>query len=222
MKNGKVPLLAVLLIICIPFIYLGFIYGSLPPTVPLHFDLQGKPDGYGSKTQFLIFSGILPAVSFGVYLLLTNLEKVDPKKSAKHGKGSMGKIALAIVIFFAALNMIIMFSTLHAKLEINRLMFPLMGLFFAYLGNIMYSVKPNYFVGIRTPWTLENEDNWRKTHQLAGKLWFGGGLLIAIVTLLLNPASSSVFFFTVVTLLALVPAAYSFIIFKKGQALPQK
>jgi uncharacterized membrane protein len=64
-------------------------------------------------------------------------------------------------------------------------MLPLMGLLFSVLGNYMHSIKPNYFVGFRTPWTLENEDNWRKTHQLMARIWVPGGLLITIGTLLL-------------------------------------
>jgi uncharacterized membrane protein len=69
-----------------------------------------------------------------------------------------------------------------------------MGAFFAVLGNYMHSIKPNYFVGFRTPWTLESEDNWRKTHQLVSKVWVPGGLLIISGTSFLLPFKAGIRF----------------------------
>ena len=59
------------------------------------------------------------------------------------------------------------------------------GLLFAFMGNLMHNIKPNYFAGVRTPWTLEDPDTWRATHRLAGKLWFGGGIFVTIAVLVL-------------------------------------
>ena len=64
-----------------------------------------------------------------------------------------------------------------------RYVFAGVGLLLCLIGNYMHTIKPNYFAGLRLPWTLNNEDNWRKTHLLAGKLWFVGGLVIAILCL---------------------------------------
>ncbi|MEJ7685332.1 MAG: SdpI family protein [Segetibacter sp.] len=195
MKNGKLSLLAVLLVFSIPLIYLASVYKSLPDIVATHFGIDGKPNGFGTKSEFAGIVLFMVLIPMGVYLLIKNIHKIDPKKSAKFSTDSMNKIAVAIVIFFTGLNILVVYSAIKGELAFNNLMLPFFGLFFAYLGNVMYSVKQNYFVGIRTPRTLESEDIWRKTHQLGGKLWFAGGLLIAIATLLLNNTASFTFLF---------------------------
>ena len=219
MKNGKVSFLASLLVVLIPVIYLAMVYKSLPQTVAVHFGIDGKPNRYGSKMQLLTSVLIMTIEAEGMFLLLRNIHKIDPKKSAKFSADSMNKIALAIVIFFTAINILIVYSTIRSEFAFGNLIFTFVGLFFAYLGNVMYSVKQNYFVGIRTPWTLESEDIWRKTHQLGGKLWFAGGLLIAITTLLLNNTASFAFFISVVVFISIIPVAYSFILYKRAQKL---
>jgi len=94
-------------------------------------------------------------------------------------------------------------------------MLSLSGLLFAIMGNYMSTIKPNYFAGIRLPWTLENADNWKKTHALAGRIWFGGGLLLAIICLFLPPAVAFVAFFISLTLMILIPCIYSYNLYKK-------
>ncbi len=218
MKNGKLSLLAVLLILCIPLVYLASVYKSLPDIVATHFGIDGKPNGFGTKTEFAGIVLFMALTAMGVYLLIKNIHKIDPKKSAKFSSDSMNKIALGIVIFFTGLNILIVYSTIKNEFVFHKLMLPFVGLFFAFLGNVMYSVKQNYFVGIRTPWTLESEDIWRKTHQLGGKLWFAGGLLIAIVTLLLNNTASFAFFLSVAGFIVIVPVVYSYMLFRKSKA----
>lgn len=215
MKNSKLSLLVVLLVLSIPLFYLATVYTALPATVAMHFDINGQPNRFGNKSELIWGVLIMVFTAAGLYLLLKNIHKIDPKKSAKFSTESMNKIALAIVIFFTGLNILIVYSAVNGELAFHNLMLPFLGLFFAYLGNVMYSVKQNYFVGIRTPWTLESEDVWRKTHQLGGKLWFAGGLLIAIVTLLLNNTASFTFFLSVIIFITIVPVVYSYMLFKK-------
>lgn len=217
MKNGKTTVLAVQLILLIPVIYLAFVYGSLPQTVAVHFGIDGKPNRFGSKTELLTGVLIMTIMAEGMFLLLRNIHKIDPKKSAKFSADSMNKIATGIVILFAAINILIVYSTINNEFVFHKLILSFVGLFFAFLGNVMYSVKQNYFVGIRTPWTLESEDIWRKTHQLGGKLWFAGGLLMTIVTLLLNAAASVAVFLSVAGFIVIVPIVYSYILFKKAK-----
>jgi uncharacterized membrane protein len=76
-------------------------------------------------------------------------------------------------------------------------------------------VKPNYFVGIRVPWTLDNEDNWRKTHQLASKIWFVGGLFMAATALFLPAALSFYVFLAMIVVMGFIPMIFSYLEFKK-------
>ncbi len=215
MKKLRSSLLMIACILAIPLVYLGSIYASLPAIVPMHFGADGLPDSYGPKSEMFIVVLLLDVVAFGIYLLIKNIHRIDPKKSAKYNPENLQNIALTLVLFLTALNVVLVYAGAHGALSINKIIFPLLGIFFACLGNFMYSVKPNYFVGIRTPWTLENDEVWRKTHQLGGKLWFAGGLFIAIGTLLLSGTASFIYFITIVGIITIIPVGYSFYIFKK-------
>jgi uncharacterized membrane protein len=204
-----------LLVILIPVIYTLTVYPSLPDTIPTHFNLEGKPDAYGNKNNLWFVVLLLSGVSAGVYLLIRNLPKIDPKRTAGQSPEVYHKIALVMVIFLCALNIIIVYSSVNGSITINKLMLPLMGLFFAVLGNYMHSIKPNYFVGFRTPWALENEDNWRKTHQLVGKIWVPGGLLLTITSLLLPFKIGTIVFYIILLVMIIVPAVFSYRYFKK-------
>ncbi|MEO6851615.1 MAG: SdpI family protein [Mucilaginibacter sp.] len=210
---------AALVIWLLPLVYLASIYSSLPVSVPVHFGIDGHPDRYGSKGEFMGGLSILVGVSALVYLLLKFLPSIDPKKMVKVGEATFQKMALGMVIFLSALSIAIIFATIHLSFKIDKLILPIMGLLFAFLGNVMHSIKPNYFAGIRTPWTLEDDDTWRATHRLAGKLWFIGGILITILVLLLPAGVGLAVFLGTVVMLTLIPVIYSFRYYKKHHKL---
>ena len=197
----------------IPVIYLLNVYSSLPVKVALHFGLNGRPDRYGDRAELLIPVGIVLAVSLKTYFLVKFLPLIDPKQKAKYSSETFQKLALGLVLFLSAINVIIIASA-NGSLKIDKLLYPLLGLFFAFLGNVMHSIKPNYFAGIRTPWTLESEDTWRATHRMGGKIWFFGGILITILTLLLSGGAAYIVFISCVVIMALVPSVFSYVYFK--------
>lgn len=126
------------------------------------------------------------------------------------------QLKFAMVLLMSVLALFILYSTKNQSFFSPNSMLMLIGLLFAIIGNYLPSVKPNYFIGIKTPWTLENEVVWKKTHQLAGRLWFPGGLMIVILTFIINdPKLMHVIFLTVTGIIAIIPIVYSFIIFKK-------
>jgi uncharacterized membrane protein len=205
--------LFVFIIALVPVFYLAAVYNSLPEIIPTHFGFSGKPDGFGNKKTLWITGAILPVVSIGIYFLLSNLYRIDPKKTAKLSPEIFQKIGIAVVLLFAALGISIIYASAHGTFSI-RLLLPIIGLFFVYMGNMMHSIKPNYFVGIRLPWTLEDPDNWRATHQLGGKLWFFGGIIITITTLLLPEKIAMIFFLCGTAIIVLVPIIYSYRYYK--------
>ncbi len=208
---------AALVVWLLPAVYLLFVYSSLPQTVPMHYDLEGNVNQYGSKNEFLTFQSVMLGVPALVYLLLKFLPAIDPKKQVKYGESTFQKLAFGIVIFLSALNIAITFATIHHGFKINKLIFPLIGLLFAFMGNIMNSIKPNYFAGFRTPWALENEDNWRATHRLASKMWFFGGIILTITSLLLPSETSEIVFMCILGVMVLIPFIFSYKYFKKHQ-----
>lgn len=204
------------LIIAAPAVYLALVWNKLPEKVAIHYDLKGKPDEYGSKSELLLMVVILIVMNAVTYLILTNMYRIDPKKYAAENKDRLRSIAFAVSTFLAAVLFLIIYSGLEGSIEIRMgMIFAGVGLLFAVIGNYMPNMKPNYFAGLRLPWTLENEDNWRKTHRLAGKLFFAGGLTLAIICLFTPPVASIVIFFTGTLVIVIIPCIYSYKIYKR-------
>ena len=210
MKKSNLTDVAAFVIWLLPIIYFIKIFSSLPQSVALHFGIDGKPDRFGDKGEMIWPIAILSIVTIGIYFLIKYLPKIDPKKTASVSADTFKKISFLLVIFLSALELMIVNSAMTGSFTFGKFMFPIMGLFFAYLGNLMHSIKSNYFVGIRTPWTLEDPDTWRATHQLGGKLWFFGGILITITTLFLPAKIGFAFFMTIIIIISLVPVIYSY------------
>jgi immunity protein, SdpI family len=208
------------LVVIIPVIYLALVWNSLPDKIAMHFDLQGNPDKYDSKNQFVWFSMMIIAVSIGVYLLLINVWRIDPKKYAAENKGRLQKIAFALVVFLAVIHCIVIYISTQGNVKLNlRFFFALIGIFWAVIANYMNNLKPNYFAGFRLPWTLENEENWRRTHHLASKLWFAGGLLIAAICIFTSTTVSIVAIFCILLIITVIPIVYSYRLYKRQKSL---
>jgi len=177
--------------------------------------MKGNIDKYGDKNQLMVMMLILSAASCFVYLLICNSFRIDPKKQAAENKDRLQKIALAVVIFMCAVQLWIVHTTLNGEPFFNaKFLFISMGLLFAIIGNYMNNLKPNWFAGLRLPWTLENEDNWRRTHQLASKLWFAGGLLMALCGFVLPFKAAFASLIVIGLILVIVPGVFSYRIYK--------
>lgn len=208
----------VIIIICIglPMAYLASIYEALPDIVPTHFNHKGEVDGRGEKSTLLFMNLLITAVSLFTYFLVKYANKIDPKKSGQSPE-LLQKIAYMLLVFLSAIQMVIIHATQTGSLEGNRYLMPLIGLLFAGLGNFMHSIKPNYFIGMRLPWTLEDPENWRKTHQLGSKLWMIGGIAIAVVTPFFNDGKEFIIAMSILALIVIYPMIYSYRFYKKQQ-----
>jgi uncharacterized membrane protein len=207
---------AFLVIWVLPLVYLLYVYPSLGPTLPIHFDGAGNPNGYGSRKTFVGVVLMISGIGLGMALLVRFLPRIDPKKKAKYSQAVFTRISYALLLFMSLLSVIIIYASVKGHFVLpQKFLYPALGIFFAYLGNLFNNVKPNYFVGIRTPWTLENEVVWRKTHQLAARIWLPGGILLAILGWMLPQAAAHVTFITATLIMALVPVVYSYILFRQ-------
>jgi len=215
MKKFTILDAAALVVWLLPAAYLFFIYSSLPQIVPVHYGLNGVVNRYGNKGEFLTTSLVLLSAPALAYLVLKFLPVIDPKKKVKYGEATFQKLAFGIVIFISALNIAVTYATVNRGFEIDKLILPLVGLLFVFIGNIMNSIKPNYFAGFRTPWALENEDNWRATHRLVSKMWFAGGILVTIFALILPSAPATIVMLSLVAVMTIIPFIYSYMYFKK-------
>lgn len=192
------------------FIGTLILYRTLPDQIPIHFNYQWEVDGYGPRSMALLL-GILP---LGMCILMDVLPKIDPKKRNNYMQDKVyDKLSYLLVFMFIFLNWLTLL--LANGLEINpKLYFSLiLGILFMVLGNYMPKIKPNYFVGVKTPWTLSSDVSWRKTHRISGYIFVFYGLLC-----LMSGVVTSKFFgyllFSVMLLGIVVMFAYSYVVYR--------
>jgi uncharacterized membrane protein len=213
-KKSTLQNFLVFLIALAPLAYLAISWSQIPGRIPMHYNIHMEPDRMGNKSELWISSGFLAGVSLLVFLLLKNINRIDPKRIADSSTASFARLGLVLTCFLAALNFLIIFSSSTHIHILPRLLLPVLGLLFAFIGNYFHSLKPNYFAGFRLPWTLSSESNWKKTHLLAGKLWFWGGLFLALATLFLPPMGGFILLMAGVFIMVVIPVVYSFRIFR--------
>ena len=179
------------------------LWGRLPERVPTHFDFSGTPDGWSGKV-FAVFG--LPLFLLAVHLTCAFAVFHDPKAGNVSGKirALVLWICPAVSLFAAAT---VYPNALGYSVDITLSGMLLTGVLFVVVGNYLPKCRQNYTVGIKLPWTLSDEDNWNRTHRVAGALWVAGGLVM-IVDAFVRFGQMYVFI-GVTTLLAAVPIAYS-------------
>ena len=203
----EIPFIVVALL---PFVYLAYIWNELPKEVPMHWNASGEIDRWGDKSELFMMLFMLTGITYFVFLIIPY---IDPKQKLQNMGNKLNNLRLILALFMSALAIYILYSV-QQKTSNPVLIFPLVGLLFAFLGNYFKTIKPNYFIGIRTPWTLENEEVWKKTHLMGGKLWFVGGLLMALTFVLPNEIQLYTFL-GITAVISIVPIVYSYLEFKK-------
>lgn len=206
----------VVIVAACPLLYLALSWNSVPENVTLQYDFNLQPDKTGHKYIIWLPAGLVAVVSVLIFFLLQYIHHFDPKMKNTPPSSAFSRLALVVLLFMTALNFIIIRSAIKNTGLQERTIFPLLGLLFAFLGNYMNNIKPNYFAGFRLPWTLSNDYNWRKTHQLAGKIWFWGGLLMAVITFLIPLGSILPVLIIIMLVLILIPSVYSYRLFRQG------
>lgn len=199
-------------IVLLPFVYLAYIWNDLPEKVPMHWNIQGDVDRYGTKYELLLIPILLPLLIYVVFLVVP---KIDPKKRIKDMGGKYQSLKGILIIFMSALSLFIMYTAKNETAHNPNYIVLIIGLLFIFLGNYFKTIKPNYFIGIKTPWTLENETIWKKTHNLAGKMWFVGGLIVVLFSLILDKETNFAFFAVITVIITLVPVVYSYLLFRE-------
>lgn len=201
-----------IILVLLPFLYLAVIWNNLPAEVPLHWNFQGEIDRYGSKQELILIPILLPLL---MYILMWIIPLIDPKGTISN----MGRKYDNLKFIMVAITSFIAITILHiAKNEafLNlRYLVLLFGILYVVFGNYFKTIRANYFIGIRTPWTLENETVWKKTHRLAGYLWLPGGIIVMILSLILENKPLMICFLAVTAIITLIPVVYSYITFRK-------
>jgi uncharacterized membrane protein len=149
--------------------------------------------------------------------LILIVPKIDPKQKLKLMGNKLFKIKLFLTLIMSILSLFIIEASRNESLENPNYIYLFLGILFIVLGNYSKTIKHNYFIGIRTPWTLENETVWNETHKLGGKFWFIGGMLIVFSSLILGTQINKIFTISVISIITLIPVIYSYFAFKRIQ-----
>lgn len=201
-----------ILIILLPFIYLGYLWPHLPDKVPLHWNINGEIDRYGNKAELIIIPILLPLLIYIVFLVIP---KIDPKNKLNKMGNKLQSLKALLTIITSIIALFILYSVKIQNLPNPNYSILGIGVLFVILGNYFKTIQPNYFIGIKTPWTLENETIWKETHRMAGKLWLIGGLVVIFTSLVLDNKSNLTLFLIITGIITVIPMMYSYLLFKK-------
>ena len=213
--TNKIINTVVLLLTLSPVVYLLVVWKSVPEKVITRFNFNEIVAKEQSRETMLLSVIAVSIIGAGMYLLMRNLKKIDPKVTRDTPTSGFNRIGLAATIFLVLVNCFYVLSARHSWEISQKVLFIFLGLLIAVVGNYMYNIKPNYFAGIRLPWTLNDENNWRQTHHLAGKLLFLAGLLLALISGFLPEAALKPVFISTVVLIIIIPGIYSYRLFKR-------
>jgi uncharacterized membrane protein len=184
------------------------LWSRLPPEVVTHWNLRGEPDGWMSRGAAALLGPALVLVFTGIAQVLPT---IDPRRENYARFSSAYWLVInGLILFFAFLHVAVLVSGAGARLSIERVIVGGLAVLLLVVGNALGRIRPNWFLGIRTPWTLESPDVWRKTHRLAAWLFVSAGLVVGAAAFLpfLNPL---VVAFVAAIIAAAVPALLSLV-----------
>ena len=210
MKHEKKRLILTTVICLMPIMAGLALYSRLPERVPIHFDFSGAPDGWSSRPAAVFgLPCLLAALNVFLYVCLNR----DPKKANMSGAlKAIGQWSLPI------LSVLCYGLTLTAALgypsRIEIIVPLLTGILFLAVGNYLPKTKQSYTMGIRLPWTLQSEENWNRTHRLAGFLWVLCGLVMIPLSLL--RLWNGWLIGALLAVMILIPTIYSYALHRKG------
>jgi uncharacterized membrane protein len=204
-----------ILILFVPFVFLAAFWDQLPERMVTHWGWKGQPNGYTSKG---IGFFIIPIINVGVAALLLWLNRIDPKANKmKLPDGAIKPFRLVITGFLSAITCVIILPALGMDFNPSDIVTMGMPLVFLAMGNYLPTLQPNYFAGIRTPWSLESPENWRLTHQFSGKLWVTASALFFVIQFFLSDTLRPICFGIYLAAIILPPFIYSYMLFQRSK-----
>lgn len=196
-------------IVLAPFVYMLLVWDQIPAQLPIRWNTAGEVD---ATAPWFFW----PLVNMGFYFLLLIIPQIDPrKKNYEFFHTTYYKLRLILGLFFSTILALIITSSLGFAINLNRLVLIGVILLLITLGNYMTTLRPNWFIGIRVPWTLESDTVWRKTHQLGGKLWFWMGLVLLILSFFLSNEWLSKLIVGFAIVMAIIPIVYAYVLYQR-------
>ena len=185
------------------------LWDRLPDQIATHFNFRNEPDGWSSKAFTVFGMPLLLLALHWICLLTSNSSNAQMKNYT----GKVKYLLLFVVPAVSLLMTVVCYGyALGMGFNVGRVVVPFVGVLLAVSGNYMPKVRRNYTVGIKVPWTLNDEENWDKTHRFAAQVWVVGGILLAVLGLIGYTAWST---FALLMAIVFAPMAYSFVLYMK-------
>lgn len=212
MSKSKIIILAIILAFFGLGIYL-FFYPQMPNKMASHWNAKGMVEDYTSKFWGLF---LMPIISLGLFLLFIFVPKIDPlKENIEKFRRYFDSFTVLLFLFLFYFYLLTIFWNLGIRFSIPQFLSPVCAILFYYCGILTENIKRNWFIGIKTPWTLSNDMVWEKTHRISGKLFKISGIICFLGTIF--PDYAILFIISPVILAAVYPAIYSYFEYQKYQ-----
>ncbi|MBQ4572182.1 MAG: SdpI family protein [Clostridia bacterium] len=206
-KKNLPKLIITSLVILIPILIGLILWDKLPDQVLIHWNINGAVDDYATKTQAVF---LMPLVLLAFHWICVLGTSLDPKKQNISDK-TFTLVLWIIPVISLLCNSMVYATALGHKVSVEIIMPLFMGALFVVIGNYFPKCKQSYTIGIKIPWTLNDEENWNKTHRMAGFLWVIGGVVIMATAFL----GAFCLFFVVLIPMVIIPFVYSYLLYKK-------
>ena len=212
-NKNKWALLITSVVILLPILGGVLLWDKMPEQIPYHWGINGEVDGWASKPVAVF---LMPLFLLAMQWLCFFASAWDPKSRNISGK-MLGLVLWIIPILNILLNVMVYIAALDRRVDVSVIIPLFLGTLFVVIGNYLPKCKQSYTLGIKLPWTLNDEQNWNATHRLAGKLWVAGGLLCMPCTLL-PPVACFVAIMAVLLVMVIVPTVFSYRYYKKHKS----
>lgn len=189
------------------------VYPRLPASCPTHWNLSGEPDAFGPPWK-LAFT--IPAINAGLSFFLWGIPLLGPfRANFERFRRTYGRFCVTVVAMIIAIHVVFLADAAGRELSIGRSMSIICGVMFTVMGNWLGKIRRNFYVGIRTPWTLVNEQVWERTHRAGGKIMVVIGLISISFGLFAEERVCSIAFFTGLAFLVAWSLTYSYVVYRK-------
>ena len=199
-----------LIFIAITIAVAAYLYPSLPDEIPTHWNLEGEVDDYTPKPWGVL---IMPLAAVFVFLIMKLIPVISPRGfRTDQFTGVVNIFTVTLVGFMSAVALLVLLAASGRNVHVNEMIFAGMGVLFIVLGNYLGKVRKNFFIGIRTPWTLASDEVWSRTHRLGGWVFVLIGFFMFLNAFTRFPEGWLIGSIVVV---ALVPVVYSYVLYRK-------
>lgn len=199
-----------ILMIAVTVIVALVLYPGLPDPMPSHFNAAGEPDGYMAKLPNVL---ILVSTPVFMLLLMKVIPMISPKGYRTEGfADTIHVLQLVLVAFGSIVAVVVFLKASGLQIDLVTIVTAATGVLFVVIGNYMGKFRKNFFIGIRTPWTLASDEVWVRTHRLGGWLMLGAGLFMIVAAFAgIGPG----WMVAAVLVAALFPVLYSYLLYRR-------